>query len=345
MEGFQRFSEAPSEQMKVDQRDKKILSMLSVDSRMPLSKLAKATYISKVAVHNRINTLQEKGIIKGFTTSIDLRYLGYSTYHIFMVINESDQLKKQHLIEHLMQIPNTKNIIEYSDRWDLEWVIIAKDLQEFDTIVTEATNKFSEIIMEKHKFGIIYGYESMHYPINLEHASENLVLNEYQTPEIIKLDESDYKIINALVKNSRESVLQIAQNIGLTQDIVRYRLKKLQESGLIRHNTAIINLSALNLHWHTLCINLKKFDSKSELKFKEYISTKPQIIRAVKVLGDWDLMLHVVAETLQEVHFITKELEQNFTSIFSSYQSLLGFKEHYYTSFPRLLEVNDEARQ
>ena len=88
----------------------------------------------------------------------------------------------------------------------LEWVIIAKDLQEFDTIVTEATNKFSEIIMEKHKFGIIYGYESMHYPINLEHASENLVLNEYQTPEIIKLDESDYKIINALVKNSRESV-------------------------------------------------------------------------------------------------------------------------------------------
>ncbi|MBI3033307.1 AsnC family transcriptional regulator [Candidatus Woesearchaeota archaeon] len=334
---FQRFNEAELNPLKLDTRDLKILSMLSCDARTPLAVLAKETYVSKVAVHNRIKVLEEKGIIQGYAASLDLRMLGYFTYHIFMVINETNDTKKQHLIDFLIKHPNTKNVVEYSDRWDLEWVLIAKDVQEFDTIVIEITNTFADIIVEKHKFEVIYGYKSVNYPILSEYATEKMMLMKHQQNEKSSLDEHDLKIITTLAEHAGASILKIAELTQLTPDIIRYRMKKLEQSSLIRQYASIINLTHLNLHWHTLCVDLKTFNTKNEIKFKEYISTKPQIIRAVKVLGDWDIMMHIVAATIQEVHQITKDFEQNFNDILINYQSFLGFKEHYYTTFPKVL--------
>ncbi len=334
---FQRFNEGDATLVKLDTRDLKILSLLSCDARTPLAALAKETYISKVAVHNRVKVLEEKGVIQGYTATLDLRMLGYFTYHVFMVINETNDLKKQHLIEFLLNLPNTKEVIEYSDRWDLEWVIIAKDVQDFDTVFIEVTNKFPEIIIEKHKFEVIYGYKSVHYPILPEHVSEKIMLTKHQQQEKLQLDNQDIKIIASLVENAGGSILKIAEKTQLTPDIIRYRMKKLEQSALIRQYVALIRLTNLNLHWHTLCVSLKTFNTKNEIKFKEYISTKPQIIRAVKVLGDWDIMMHIVASTIPEVHQLTKDFEQNFNDILINYQSFLGFKEHYFTSFPKVL--------
>ncbi len=62
---------------------------------------------------------------------------------------------------------------------------------------------------------------------------------------MVKLDVKDRKILFQLTLNSRQSFNQIGKKVGLTKDIVAYRVKKLQENGIICNFFAFINAPAL----------------------------------------------------------------------------------------------------
>jgi len=48
------------------------------------------------------------------------------------------------------------------------------------------------------------------------------------------LDEADFKILEALSRNPRAGVSQIARETGLSRPTVRARLKRLLQSGIIK---------------------------------------------------------------------------------------------------------------
>ena len=61
----------------LDARNVKLLSLLSEDPRMTTSGLARRIGMSAPAVRERIQRLEESGIIKGYRLEIDSRALGY----------------------------------------------------------------------------------------------------------------------------------------------------------------------------------------------------------------------------------------------------------------------------
>ena len=63
--------------IKLDVKDRKILSELDMDARQPLSTIAKKVRLSREVVSYRIKQLEKKGIIEGFYTAIDTSKLGY----------------------------------------------------------------------------------------------------------------------------------------------------------------------------------------------------------------------------------------------------------------------------
>jgi Lrp/AsnC family transcriptional regulator for asnA, asnC and gidA len=62
----------------IDERDRKILEMISRDGRVSFRKIADELKISDVAVRKRIRRLERMGIIEGFTAKINPASLGYS---------------------------------------------------------------------------------------------------------------------------------------------------------------------------------------------------------------------------------------------------------------------------
>jgi len=50
-----------------------------------------------------------------------------------------------------------------------------------------------------------------------------------------KLDLKDRKILYELDINSRQSFSQLGKKVGLHKDVVAYRVKKLQEKGIIKN--------------------------------------------------------------------------------------------------------------
>jgi len=63
---------------KLDEIDHQILDMLIDNTRIPFTDIAKKLVISAGTVHVRVKKMEEAGIIKGSSLTLDYRKLGYS---------------------------------------------------------------------------------------------------------------------------------------------------------------------------------------------------------------------------------------------------------------------------
>ena len=67
----------------LDDVDKQILNALQENARYTAIELAEAVGVSDNTIHNRIDRLEEAGIVTGYTTNIDFRKIGLRLYFHF----------------------------------------------------------------------------------------------------------------------------------------------------------------------------------------------------------------------------------------------------------------------
>ncbi len=72
---------------------------------------------------------------------------------------------------------------------------------------------------------------------------------------MIKIDLKDRKILYQLDLNSRQSLTQIGKNVGLKKDVVSYRIKRLQDEGVIKNFWTVINTFKLGYNVFRIYIN------------------------------------------------------------------------------------------
>jgi Lrp/AsnC family leucine-responsive transcriptional regulator len=61
-----------------DEVDKKILDLLTQNSRMQLQEMGNKVQLTGQAVRNRVDKLEKMGILKNYTITIDYKKLGYT---------------------------------------------------------------------------------------------------------------------------------------------------------------------------------------------------------------------------------------------------------------------------
>ncbi|MHA1733434.1 MAG: Lrp/AsnC family transcriptional regulator [Promethearchaeota archaeon] len=99
----------------MDEKDKLILQALEKDSRMSLKKLAKDLDIRTNAIYQRIQKLQNAGILKGYSIIIDPDKLGLIYHYLIkvrlqkMITNKPDQIFLQSTSKYLAE--TYKNIM------------------------------------------------------------------------------------------------------------------------------------------------------------------------------------------------------------------------------------------
>ena len=113
-----------------------------------------------------------------------------------------------------------------------------------------------------------------------------------------KMDETDLLIINRMTENARISFRKIAKELGISPDTVINRYKMLQENGVIRGSTVVLNPAKIGYK------GMAAFMIKSSLthlvptevthpersSILEKVIKMPNIILATKTVGDHDLL-------------------------------------------------------
>ena len=89
---------------KIDKLDRKILSILSTNARIPFKDVATQCGVSRAAIHQRVQHLVEKGIITGSGFYVNPKSLGYSTCtYVGLNLERGSMYKK--VFEQLQEIP------------------------------------------------------------------------------------------------------------------------------------------------------------------------------------------------------------------------------------------------
>ncbi|ALJ04049.1 transcriptional regulator [Pseudalgibacter alginicilyticus] len=90
--------------IKLDEIDHQILDMLIDNTRIPFTDIAKKLLISAGTVHVRVKKMEEAGIIKGSSLTLDYKKLGYSFIaYVGVYLNNTSQTK--FVLERINEIP------------------------------------------------------------------------------------------------------------------------------------------------------------------------------------------------------------------------------------------------
>ena len=112
------------------------------------------------------------------------------------------------------------------------------------------------------------------------------------------MDEIDILIINRMTDDARISFRKIAQELGISPDTVINRYKALQENGVIRGSTVVLNpakigykgMAAFMIKSSLTQLVPTEVTTPEKSSILEKVIKMPDIILATKTVGDHDLL-------------------------------------------------------
>ena len=118
----------------MDDLDRKLISLLRNDARMPVSSLAPQLGVSRATVRARIDRLLETGTIQGFTLAMG-RTPSVGVRAITMI--EVEGRAAESVFRRLKGFPEVLALHATNGRWDIVAEIEAPDLVAFDDLLRQ----------------------------------------------------------------------------------------------------------------------------------------------------------------------------------------------------------------
>ena len=124
----------------------------------------------------------------------------------------------------------------------------------------------------------------------------------------MKIDNIDRKILNFLQENGRIAASHIADKLDISIPTVTERIKKLQESGIIRGIHAVLDPKKLDLDVSALITVI----SESSSHYKKFIKTAkktPEVMQCFSTTGNGSHSLLVVTRNSQTLEELLRSIQ------------------------------------
>jgi len=122
------------------------------------------------------------------------------------------------------------------------------------------------------------------------------------------MDRTDYKILEILQHEGRISMKDLGKQVGLTAPAVSERVKKLEESDIIKGYKAVVNAAKLNKNicaFIDIAMAADKYNS-----FLKYARAKNEIIECHHVTGGDCMTIKVLVENMLELEHLIDEIKK-----------------------------------
>lgn len=318
----------------LDKTDKKILAELDKNCRIPSTQLAKKVSKSRQAVEYRINQLLERKIITSFNAAINPHKIGYKAYKIYVKLRNIPS-EKEKLFAYLRNSGRVYWMGECSGSWDLIFAFFAKSDYEFFELKNDFISKFNKIIVNEDD-GIL---------VDVKQYPKMYFTNKIEEPtmfggEIVdnKIDSLDSAILAEVVNKGRISLVELAKKVKSTEIIVKGRINRLREKGVIIQFRIGINLNKLGLELYKAIIRLDRYTIEDEKRLLNYISRLPNVQYFIRNLSQIEPEL--VVNNYQEYYEIIENLKKEFPDVIKTIDTVLMITDEWTPGFGNLLKKN-----
>ena len=132
--------------LQIDGLDRKILSVLTKNARIPFLEIARRCRVSGAAIHQRIKQLTESGIIKGSQYQINPAGMGFRTC-AFIGIQVQLHNPKSHLsvFDKIRKVPEIVECHHITGRYSLLVKVFTRDNVHLKDIIVEKIQSIPEV--------------------------------------------------------------------------------------------------------------------------------------------------------------------------------------------------------
>jgi Lrp/AsnC family transcriptional regulator len=121
------------------------------------------------------------------------------------------------------------------------------------------------------------------------------------------MDTFDLQILKALQADAEISMQELGEKVGLSHTPCWRRVKKLEETGVIRRRVTLLDPERLNLSVNVFVqVSLGVQQEKALNDFEAAVQEIPEIVECYTISGDRDFLLRVVVEDVSAYERLLK---------------------------------------
>ncbi|MFA5061292.1 MAG: winged helix-turn-helix transcriptional regulator [Candidatus Pacearchaeota archaeon] len=157
------------------------------------------------------------------------------------------------------------------------------------------------------------------------------------------MDEKDKLILFELLQDCRQPTSKIARAVRLPQQTVSYRIKKFEDSKVIKKYTADINYPKLGYSRHSLYLDVKGVSASEVDKYLKAITDIKEVSCCYMLheVSQWKLYVSVWTKTLERYDEIQTKITSKFKKKIKNYISFQSVKS--FTYFAKRLNPNKKS--
>ena len=128
----------------------------------------------------------------------------------------------------------------------------------------------------------------------------------------VSLDKKDLEILRLLQENARITIKEISGKIHLSTTPVHERIKRMEESGVIKQYVTLVNHEKVKKGLMVICyVSLKQHSKNAGVKFIKTIHELNEVVECFSISGEFDFMLKVICEDMNTYYdFHVNKLSQ-----------------------------------
>jgi len=323
---------------KIDLKDRKILYELDLNCRQSNTQIGKKVGLKKDVVSYRIKKLQEEGVIQCFYTVIDAYKLGYSLFRYYVNFQYVSPEIRKEIIEYFVNYKNICTVSQAIGKYDLILVTWVNDTNEFYQFWSKALDKFGDYFESKLFSVYIHGVGfRKSYLLSENYNKEDRADHEYfGVGKTVKIDETDYHLLNELALNARMPLIELAEKFGCSSQTINYRIKRLKKEGLIQAFRVAVNQSLLGFKLYKADIFLKNHSQR--INIINYIKQNPYLMYISTSTGLCDLEFEFIVKSQKELIDIIEDINLKYPNSIKNYSVYGDFKDYKETFLPKLFD-------
>ena len=119
----------------MDDLDRKIITSLAADARMPYSRIAEEAGVATTTVHQRVKRLTERGVIVGSRVRLDWEQIGLPVTAVVSV--EAPDAPLSGVADELRAIPEIQSCFAVTGEFDLLLIVRARSSEHLGQLLDD----------------------------------------------------------------------------------------------------------------------------------------------------------------------------------------------------------------
>ena len=319
--------------MVLKEKDKVLIAKLFENSRKSNRILAKEIGITKETIATKINYLLTESYIRSFSLKLDYDQLGFEEYNIFLRLKNLKEVDFQKLIKYLEKNSNTTWIGKSFGKYDLKIALIIKKISTINNLVNNLSSQFGQIIDLIDVMPVVDKYKSSSkfFFRNLLNIDYNPSFKTKNITKNISFDKTDFKLISYLGENPKEKYVNLALKLNLTGEAIKYRIKQLENSGLIKGYSIVLNGNKFNRIW---CLVLLNVNPQGLDSMKKYLQKQDFLSSYSQTIGVYNFNVTFFTSNIENLHQSLNDIRTKFSKEIRNLDFLIFFDIYKYPQIP-----------